>query len=60
MTFLDGCLSTSIVTALVLNAWLGWWWTDAAAALLVAGFAIRAGVSHWRDSAPHEEDLSDH
>lgn len=55
MTFLDGCLSTGILTALVLNAWLGWWWTDATAALLVAGFAIKEGVDHWRDSAPHPE-----
>ena len=60
VTFLDGCLSMSILTALVLNAWLGWWWTDAAAALLVAGLAIRDGVDHWRDSAPHHEDLSEH
>ncbi len=58
MTFLDGCLSTGILIALVLNAWLGWWWTDAAAALLVAGFAITEGVGHWRESAPHE-DLED-
>ena len=54
MTFLDGCLSTSILAALVLNAWLGWWWTDAGAALLVAGFAINEGVKRWRESAPHE------
>ena len=57
MTFLDGCLSTSILTALGLNAWLGWWWTDATAAFLVAGFAINEGVTHWRESAPHEEEL---
>jgi divalent metal cation (Fe/Co/Zn/Cd) transporter len=57
MTFLDGCLSTSILTALWLNAWLGWWWTDTVAALLVAGFAIRDGVSHWRGSAPHQNGL---
>jgi divalent metal cation (Fe/Co/Zn/Cd) transporter len=56
MTFLDGCLSTGILTALVLNAWLGWWWTDAAAAFLVAAFAIDEGVDHWRESAPHEEE----
>jgi len=56
MTFLDGCLSTGILTALVLNASLGWWWTDATAALLVAGFAINEGVVHWRESAPHIED----
>ena len=56
MTFLDGCLSTGILTALVLNAWLGWWWTDATAALLVAAFAVNEGVDHWRESAPHEDD----
>jgi divalent metal cation (Fe/Co/Zn/Cd) transporter len=56
MTFLDGCLSASILTALVLNAWLGWWWTDAAAALLVGGFAIKEGIDHWRESAPHPEE----
>ncbi len=55
MTFLDGCLSTGILTALVLNAWFGWWWSDAAAALLVAVFAINEGIQHWRDSAPHDE-----
>ena len=56
MTFLDGCLSTGIFTALVLNATLGWWWTDAAAALLVAGFAVKEGADHWRESRPHEVD----
>ena len=55
MTFLDGCLSTGVLTALVLNATLGWWWADAAAALVVAGFAVSQGVQHWRESAPHEE-----
>ncbi len=54
LTFLDGCLSTGILTALVLNAWLGWWWTDAGAAIVVAGFSVAEGVGHWRESAPHE------
>jgi divalent metal cation (Fe/Co/Zn/Cd) transporter len=55
MTFLDGCLSTGILVALVLNAWLGWWWTDAAAAFLVAGFAVDEGLHRWRESAPHAD-----
>ena len=59
MTFLDGCLSTGILTALVLNVWLGWWWTDAAAAFLVAAFAINEGVDHWRDAAPHDEEFEE-
>lgn len=53
MTFLDGCLSSSILVALVLNTTLGWWWTDALAALVVAGFAMSEGVRHWQESAPH-------
>ena len=44
MTLLDGCLATGILTALVLNAWLGWWWTDGAAAL--ARCRIRAQRRH--------------
>jgi divalent metal cation (Fe/Co/Zn/Cd) transporter len=54
MTFLDGCLASSVLVALVLNDALGWWWTDAIAALVVAGFASAEGVRHWRESAPHE------
>ena len=55
MTFLDGCLSTGILIALVLNTALGWWWADAAAALLVAGFAVNEGLTRWRESAPHDQ-----
>ena len=60
MTFLDGCLGTGVLTALVLNAWLGWWWSDALAALLVAGFAVKEGADHWRDAAPHAEELTEY
>jgi divalent metal cation (Fe/Co/Zn/Cd) transporter len=27
---------------------LGWWWTDPAAALVIAGVAVREGVESWR------------
>jgi divalent metal cation (Fe/Co/Zn/Cd) transporter len=53
MTFLDGCLASSVLLALVLNDVFGWWWTDAMAALVVAGFAAIEGFRHWRESAPH-------
>ena len=59
MTFLDGCLSASILTALVLNVWRGWWWSDATAALLVAAFAVKEGADHWRDAAPHADELTE-
>src|SRR5262249_35015835 len=61
MTFLDGCLSTSVLAALALNATLHWWWTDPLAALSVAAVAAYEGIQHWRASAPHalEEPLTD-
>jgi len=58
MTYLDGCLSVGILTALVLNTALGWWWMDAAAALVVAGFALFEGTHHWRQAAPHLDEAS--
>lgn len=39
MTFLDGCLALAILTALALNAALGWWWADPLAAIVVGAVA---------------------
>jgi divalent metal cation (Fe/Co/Zn/Cd) transporter len=50
MTFLDGCLATGILTALVLNAAAGLWWADPAAAALVALFCSREAVDNWRQA----------
>lgn len=41
MTFLDGCLATSILGALALNLVFGWWWADPVAALLIGAVAAR-------------------
>jgi divalent metal cation (Fe/Co/Zn/Cd) transporter len=32
-----------------LNAWLGWWWADPAAALVIAGLAVREGLEAWEN-----------
>jgi divalent metal cation (Fe/Co/Zn/Cd) transporter len=40
LTFLDGVLCVLTLTGLALNAALGWWWADPAAALFVAAAAI--------------------
>jgi divalent metal cation (Fe/Co/Zn/Cd) transporter len=55
MTFLDGCLSLGILTALVVSMAFGWWWADAVAAGGVGLYAAREGVSSWRQGAPHDE-----
>ena len=32
-----------------LNSWLGWWWADPAAALVIAALAVREGFEAWED-----------
>lgn len=44
MTFLDGCLATSILIALALNLLFDWWWADPVAALVISAVAAREGV----------------
>jgi len=50
LTFLDGCLATGILIALVLNAVWSIWWADPAAACLVALFCLREAVVNWAES----------
>jgi len=50
MTFLDGCLASSILIALAANALWGIWWADPAAALLVALFCFREAFTNWSQS----------
>ena len=50
LTFLDGCLATSILIALILNAGWNIWWADPTAALLVALFCLREAAANWSES----------
>jgi divalent metal cation (Fe/Co/Zn/Cd) transporter len=45
------CALTSAATlaGIGLNAGLGWWWADPAAALLIAALAAREGTEAWQD-----------
>ena len=51
MTFLDGCLATSILVALALNLALGWWWADPVAALLIGVVAAREARESWLEGS---------
>lgn len=44
-------LSAAVLAGLILNTLLGWWWADAIAGLVIAGFAIREGIEAWRGDA---------
>jgi divalent metal cation (Fe/Co/Zn/Cd) transporter len=46
-TLLCTYLSAAVLLGLVLNAALGWWWADPAAALVLAVLAVREGREAW-------------
>ena len=50
VTFLDGILSATTLVGLALNAYVGWWWADPAAALLVAVVAANESRETWKQS----------
>jgi divalent metal cation (Fe/Co/Zn/Cd) transporter len=47
-TTLCAYLSIALLTGLLLNAVVGWWWADPGAALLIAGIAAKEGRESWR------------
>lgn len=49
-TWLSNALSVNVLLGLGLDAVLGWAWADPVAALVVAGFAVYAGVDAWREA----------
>lgn len=51
MTFLDGVLSTATMVGLLLNATLGWWWADPAAAFLVGLAAATEARENWQEAS---------
>ena len=47
-TLICTSLSAAVLVGLVLNSLFGWWWADAVAGLVIAGFAVREGIEAWR------------
>lgn len=52
-TWVSNYLSICLLVGLGLNAALGWWWADPAAALVVAAVSAKAGVEAWREAGEH-------
>ena len=50
-TLLCTYLSAAVLIGLLLNSVFGWWWADAIAGLVIAGFAVREGIEAWRGDA---------
>jgi divalent metal cation (Fe/Co/Zn/Cd) transporter len=47
-SLVDAGLSITVLVGLVLNLAFGWWWADAAAALVLAAFALKEGIEGVR------------
>ena len=43
--------SAAALIGIGLNAWLGWWWADPAAALIIAALAVREGIDCWEQES---------
>jgi divalent metal cation (Fe/Co/Zn/Cd) transporter len=50
VTMVDGALAAGILTGLILNAALGWWWADVAAGAILVAYGLREGRDHLRAS----------
>lgn len=55
-TWLCAYLSATLLIGLVLNAWLGWWWADPAAALSMVPFMIWQGHSAIVEARSDDDD----
>lgn len=41
--------SAAALLGVGLNTWLGWWWADPAAALIIAALAVKEGIECWEE-----------
>lgn len=58
VTFLDGILSATTLVGLALNAYIGWWWADPVAGLLVAVAASNEARETWEESKLFVRELA--
>jgi divalent metal cation (Fe/Co/Zn/Cd) transporter len=51
VTAIDGLLATAVLIGLALNAALGWWWADPAAAFVIVYYGLREGWHALNETA---------
>lgn len=55
LTFIDGCLATGILVALLADRLFGWWWADPLAAAIVGIVALNEARENWKESGEQEQ-----
>jgi divalent metal cation (Fe/Co/Zn/Cd) transporter len=48
VTFIDGLLAVAVLIGITLDLWLGWWWADPLAGLVIVYYAIREAWAVFR------------
>lgn len=48
VTFIDGLLAVAVLLGLALDLWLGWWWADPVAGLVIVYYAAREAIEIFR------------
>jgi divalent metal cation (Fe/Co/Zn/Cd) transporter len=48
VTLIDAALAAAVLVGLILNAWLGWWWADPLAGLVIVYYGLTEGRAAWR------------
>jgi divalent metal cation (Fe/Co/Zn/Cd) transporter len=51
VTLIDGLLAAAVLTGLILNAAIGWWWADPAAAFVIVYYGLREGRHALRETS---------
>ena len=51
VTVIDGLLATAVLIGLILNAAIGWWWADPAAAFVIVYYGVLEGWHALRETA---------
>jgi divalent metal cation (Fe/Co/Zn/Cd) transporter len=51
VTVIDGLLAAAVLTGLILNAAIGWWWADPAAAFVLVYYGLREGRHALRETS---------
>ena len=52
VTLIDAYLAGAVLVGLVLNATLGWWWTDPLAGFVIVFYGVKEGLAAVRQSSP--------
>jgi divalent metal cation (Fe/Co/Zn/Cd) transporter len=58
ITLVDGALAVAVLTGVVLNAAVGWWWADPVSALALVAYGLRESRHAWTEAQPASEPVS--